>query len=69
MLGIYVHNQKDKDSKTSAKGSNHFGEIGKDEKGNAVFFSSAYTTYDWVDDDGYSNMGKWIETAAKKAGK
>ena len=69
MLGIYIHNQEDKDGNTSTKGSNHFGEIGKDEKGNAVYFSSAYTTYDWVNDDGYNNTGKWIEAGAKKAGK
>lgn len=69
MLGIYVHKIKDKDGNTSTKGSNHFGEIGKDGNGNAVYFSSEYTTYDWSDDDGYNNMGKWIEAAAKKAGK
>lgn len=69
MLGIYIHNLKDKDGKTSSKGSNHFGEIGKDASGNSVYFSTAYTTYDWVDDDGYNNLGKWIETAATNAGK
>lgn len=69
MLGIYIHQLKDKDGNTSTKGSNHFGEIGKDSNGNAVYFSSAYTTYDWKDDDGYNNMGKWIEAAAKKAGR
>jgi hypothetical protein len=69
MLGIYIHQLKDKDGKTSTKGSNKFGEIGKESNGNPVYFSSAYTTYDWVDDDGYNNMGKWIEAAAKKAGR
>jgi hypothetical protein len=69
MLGIYVHKIKDKEGKTSTKGSNHFGEIGKGSSGNAVYFSSEYTTYDWVDNDGYNNMGQWIEAAAKKAGK
>ncbi len=69
MLGIYIHKIKDKDGNTSAKGSNHFGEIGKDSNGNAVYFSSAYTTYDWVDDDGYNKLGDWIEAAAKRAGR
>lgn len=69
MLGIYIHQLKDKDGYTSTKGSNHFGEIGKDSKGNAVYFSSEYTTYDWKDDDGYNNMGKWIDAAAKKVGR
>lgn len=69
MLGIYIHKLKDKNGNTSAKGTNYFGEIGKDRDGNPVYFSSSYTTYDWVDDDGYNNLGKWVEDAAKKAGK
>ena len=67
MLGIYIHKLKDKDGNTTTKGSNQFGEIGKDSSGNSVFFSNTYTCYDWVDEDGYNNMGKWIEAAAKKA--
>ena len=31
--------------------------------------SSIYPTYDWVNNDGYKNMGDWIEKAAQKAGK
>jgi hypothetical protein len=69
MLGIYIHNCKDKSGNTSSKGSNHFGEIGKDDKGNAVYFSVAYPTYDWINDDGYKNIGSWIEAAASKAGR
>lgn len=69
VLGIYIHQCKDLSGKTDTKGSNHFGEIGKDANGKAVYFSSAYTCYDWVDDDGYNNMGGWIEAAAKKAGR
>jgi len=67
MLGIYIHNCKDKSGNTSSKGANHFGEIGKDDKGNAVYFSVDYPTYDWVNDDGYKNIGSWIEAAATKA--
>ena len=69
MLGIYIHQQKDKEGKTSTKGSNQFGEIGKDVNGKTVYFSVDYPCYDWVDDNGYNNMGKWIEAAAKKAGR
>ena len=69
MLGIYIHKIKDQDGNTSSKGSNVFGEIGKDSSGNAVYFSVKYTTYDWVDNDGFNNMGTWIEAAAKAAGK
>lgn len=69
MLGIYIHNLKDRDGYTSSRGVNTFGEIGKDSNGNAVYFSTEYPCYDWVNDDGYNNIGKWIEVAAKKAGR
>ncbi|XVJ64992.1 MAG: TIR domain-containing protein [Lacibacter sp.] len=69
LLGIYIHQLKDRYGNTSSKGSNTFGEIGKDASGNAVYFSTIYPCYDWVDNDGYNNLGNWIEEAAKKAGK
>jgi hypothetical protein len=58
MLGIYIHQCKDLSGKTDTQGSNSFGEIGKDANGYAVYFSISYPFYDWVDDDGYNNMGK-----------
>ena len=69
MLGIYVHQCKNLAGQTSAKGDNMFGEIGKDANGKPVYFSSSYQCYDWVDDDWYNNLGKWIEAAAKQAGR
>lgn len=65
MLGIYVHNIKDSNSNTTTKGRNPFDEW-KFEKAGAVV---TYPVYDWVADDGYKNMGDWIEKAAKAAGK
>jgi len=32
-------------------------------------FSSMYRTYDWKYDDGYNNLGTWVEDAAKQAGR
>lgn len=32
-------------------------------------FSSRFPIYDWVNDNGYQNLGAWIENAAKQAGK
>src|ERR1700739_216263 len=69
IIGIYIHKLKDKNGTTSSKGSNHFGEIEKNSKNETVYFSSGFDFYDWVEDDGYENMGKWIEAAAKKAGR
>lgn len=66
MLGIYIHNVKDADGKTDTKGSNPFStHTFKDSNGNTV----TYPTYDWANDDGRTNMGSWIEAAAKKAGR
>lgn len=69
MLGIYIHNVKDQYGNTSTNGTNVFGEIGKNAKGESVYFSVDYPCYDWVVDNGYINMSKWIENAAKKAGR
>jgi hypothetical protein len=69
ILGIYIHQIKNKDGNTSAKGSNAFGPIFTSEDDDKKYFYERFSTYDWVDDDGYNNMGKWIESAAKNAGK
>lgn len=69
LLGIYVHQKKDLDGKTDKKGSNSFGPIFTSDKDDKKYFWQRFETYDWVDDDGYNNMGKWIEAAAKKAGR
>jgi MTH538 TIR-like domain (DUF1863). len=69
MLGVYIHNIKDNNQKTDVAGTPYFGEIGKDENGNSVYFSAAYKIYDYVNDNGYSKLGDWIEAAAKAAGR
>jgi len=69
MLGIYLHNIKDFASKTDLAGNNTFGEIGKDANGGSIYFWNLYTSYDWVLEDGYTNLGNWVEQAARKAGK
>lgn len=65
MLGIYVHNIKDSNSNTTTKGRNPFDDYKFEKAGTVV----TYPVYDWVADDGYKNMGDWIEKAAKAAGK
>ena len=69
ILGIYIHQKKDSNGYTDVKGDNHFGQIFKDKYGNDRYFYELYKTYDWVDNDGYNNMGKWIEEAARNAGR
>lgn len=69
ILGIYIHNCKDKNGNTSAKGNPYFGDIFKSRSDNKSYFSERFQTYDWVNNDGYSNLGVWIEAAAKQAGR
>ncbi|WP_032095612.1 MULTISPECIES: TIR domain-containing protein [unclassified Alteromonas] len=65
MLGIYIHKKKDSRGNTSAKGKNPFDKWTFKSAGKTI----TYPTYDWIDDDGYNNMGSWIEKAAKAAGR
>jgi len=65
LLGIYVHNMKDSDGKTDTKGKNPFDKW-TFKKSDVIV---TYPTYDWVNNDGRTNIGDWIETAAKKAGR
>ena len=69
MLGIYIHNLKDMNGRSDTKGNNPFDNWQVEADGRKAIFSSLYPTYDWVNDNGRSNMGNWIEAAAKKAGR
>lgn len=69
ILGIYIHNVKDPSTGTDVKGQNPLDYWGVGEGASRVTFSKMYKTYDWVRDDGYSNLPKWIEEAASAAGR
>lgn len=69
ILGIYIHQLKNQEGKTDTKGDNSFGDIFTSSDDDKKYFFERFSIYDWVDDDGYKNMGKWIEEAAKKAGR
>jgi len=58
---------KDQDGRTDAKGQNPFDYWRATIDGREVYFNRLYLTYDWVNDDGYKNLGTWIEQAAKNA--
>lgn len=49
LIGIYIHNTKDLNGNTANKGINPL--------------PSGCKTYDWVNDDGYNNLGAWVDTA------
>jgi hypothetical protein len=54
LLGIYVHNMKDREGRTSAKGAVP-----------AALSAASAPVYEWDS----TKFGAWVETAAKKAGK
>jgi hypothetical protein len=65
ILAIDIHNVKDPLTGTDLPGRNpleHWQMAGKP-------FTSLYRTYDWVRDDGYNNIGSWVEIAARNAGR
>ena len=55
LLEIDISKIKNKDGDTSTKGD--------------WMLSTSYKDYKWNNDNGYKNMGDWIEEAAKDAGK
>ena len=57
ILGVYIHNMKDTDGKTEPKGADPF----------VIRGDKNIRTYDWVNDAGYLNLGKWIESAYGRA--
>jgi len=69
LVGVHIHQKKDEDGNTSSEGETSFGELGKDENGESVYFYQVAKIYDYVDDDGYNELGDWIEKAAKDIGK
>lgn len=69
ILGINVNQIKDLNGKTSTAGNSQFGDIFTSSKDTKKYFFERFMTYDWASQDGYNNMGKWIEEAAKAAGR
>jgi hypothetical protein len=49
LFGIYIHNIRDRYGNRSVRGLNPL--------------PSQCATYDWVTDDGYNNLSKWVESA------
>jgi hypothetical protein len=63
MIGIYIHNMKTEKGLPCAKGKNPFDNFSINKNGKEIILSSIVSTYNWVDDDGYNNLGTWIENA------
>jgi len=57
LIGVYIHNIEDQNGNTDVKGKDPFAELGYKE----------IRTYDWVNDDGYNNLGDWVDAAYERA--
>ena len=70
IIGVYIHNIKDMiTQKTSIKGNPHT-IIGYYEGKIPAYFDNVCDgIYDYSQNNGYSNLGIWIEEAAQKKGK
>lgn len=68
LIGVYIHNIKDRYGNTAVKGTNPFDKLYWTRNGQNIYLSSHYSTYDWIADRGYENLGRWVEDAAKQAG-
>lgn len=69
LLGIYIHNIKNQLGMTDTPGKNPFDYWQKTVNGQKLYFNQIYSTYDWVLNQGYHNIGTWIEDAAVAAGR
>lgn len=69
ILAIDIHRLKHPSTGADQPGINPLSKLHIDRGGQKVLLSSLYKSYDWVNDNGYSNMATWIEDAAKAAGR
>ena len=73
ILGIYIHNMKNQAGGTDYQGQNPLAIL---EVNNVPLsqwtingYDKIYKTYDWILDNGYRNIGGWIEEAARNVGR
>lgn len=70
MLAIRIHFIKNLLGQTSFPGDNIFDTfVTTDAFGRQVHLSSYYPCYDWIVDDGYNNLGTWVQQTAVSAGR
>jgi hypothetical protein len=69
LFGIYIHKLSNFLGCSDIKGDNPFDKFHINDGFSKKYLSEIYPIYDWISDDGYHNIGDWIEKAAKKAGR
>lgn len=72
LIGVRINGLKNFQGQTDPAGPNPLDNLGYENYQNTgrwVNLSEIYPTYDYVTQDGYTNLGKWIEQAAQAVGK
>jgi hypothetical protein len=69
LVGIYIHQLENRDGEQCQKGPNPLSNWKIEDQGVERPLSDIFHTYDWVRDDGYENLGDWVEEAAEIVGR
>jgi len=69
LLAIDIHNIKDPQLGTDVQGYNPFDLLHVNINGQKRLLSSLYKSYNWISNNGYTNIATWVEAAAKAVGR
>ncbi len=61
-IGVRIHRLKNRRGRTDVRGENPFTRVAALGR-YAPYIGRRVPVYDWVRDDGYRNIGKWVEAA------
>jgi hypothetical protein len=64
LLGVRIHDLPDFNRRTDPAGPNPFDNLWYDRPEGRLYLSQIYPTYEYVADNGYRNLDRWIEDAA-----
>lgn len=65
LLGIRIHNLKDRDEATDFRGENPLDDFLIETESGAIRLTDIFPTYDWKRDNGKDNIGDWVEEAVE----
>ena len=69
LFGIYIDGMENQKNEKGKKGKNPFENYYITENGKNKYLSEIFPVYHWLNENGRNNIQKWIENAAKKAGR
>lgn len=70
IIGVHISNIRDARTISGSKKADTHKIVGAYNNGNPVYFDNVCDgVYDYVNNDGYANLGNWVENAARTKGK